>query len=533
MRKTYPLSQLPAMSLRWSLLASYLLHATLVLLVLQVSELPLSRLIARFQDIDLPKKAYYAMPILSRSIVFAQFGPSGPGGEAGRGANGSHAVMGTTVHHSNLAAVSNPADPDNNHQTIIQPNLPPPAPDTRITYDIRLPNVLLRGPAAPLPSLAPKLVLRELEDQAAAISPAAVAPTNSDLAQFKLLQGYSASLPTLAPKLTIRAAEGRSAAVPPAAVAPANLEKEMDLLGVTAVPLPSLAPKLVIRAAEGRTTAASPAAVAPANLALAQIDAPFSKPALVSTASTGGTSVSNGTGAAQNAGSEGPQSAQRESAKGGLGREGAPTGGSGTVGATARGAATGELGRTEAGAGGSGSLLALSADADDGVLSIALPPGNRLGAFSLSPGAAGPGSPGGSGKEAGAGQGGQGNGGDGSVTVAAMAGSGGGTASAALPMSVKGALYSGGADYGRGIYPVILPPHVRQKAWVISAGPSGGGGLEVYGALNCGRINTVFLPMSPSNWILQYCEAEGPARFVTSGRTTTITLPRPLLPPMR
>jgi hypothetical protein len=96
---------------------------------------------------------------------------------------------------------------------------------------------------------------------------------------------------------------------------------------------------------------------------------------------------------------------------------------------------------------------------------------------------------------------------------------------------MNGVLLSGGAYYGRGIYPVILPPHVRKKAWVISAGPSGGGGLEVYGALSCGRINTIFLPMTPANWILQYCEADGPVRVVNSGRTTTISLPHPLTPP--
>jgi hypothetical protein len=68
---------------------------------------------------------------------------------------------------------------------------------------------------------------------------------------------------------------------------------------------------------------------------------------------------------------------------------------------------------------------------------------------------------------------------------------------------------------------------------VVSAGPIGGGGLRIYGALSCGNIYSVFLPMPRKNWSLQYCEASSsaaapPERDV---RASSIHLQKPLLPP--
>jgi hypothetical protein len=41
---------------------------------------------------------------------------------------------------------------------------------------------------------------------------------------------------------------------------------------------------------------------------------------------------------------------------------------------------------------------------------------------------------------------------------------------------------------------------------LISAGPIGGGGLDVYNILRGGKIYTVFLPMPGKNWILEFCQ---------------------------
>jgi hypothetical protein len=83
------------------------------------------------------------------------------------------------------------------------------------------------------------------------------------------------------------------------------------------------------------------------------------------------------------------------------------------------------------------------------------------------------------------------------------------------------------------VYPVLSPLVVRKNATVISAGPIGGGGLDVYGALHCGRIYTVFLPMPSKSWTLQYCPQgdHGDTTVKESSRTTTIRLSDPLVPP--
>ena len=52
--------------------------------------------------------------------------------------------------------------------------------------------------------------------------------------------------------------------------------------------------------------------------------------------------------------------------------------------------------------------------------------------------------------------------------------------------------------------PKIAGP--RHNTLLVAAGPMGGGGLNVYGALHCGKIYTVFLPAPGKMWTLQYCQ---------------------------
>jgi hypothetical protein len=60
------------------------------------------------------------------------------------------------------------------------------------------------------------------------------------------------------------------------------------------------------------------------------------------------------------------------------------------------------------------------------------------------------------------------------------------------------------------VYPVTPPPP-RRPAMVVTAGPTGGGGLQVYGVLKGGKIYTIYLPMPGKRWILQYCAHENSA----------------------
>src|SRR5438445_12542704 len=60
----------------------------------------------------------------------------------------------------------------------------------------------------------------------------------------------------------------------------------------------------------------------------------------------------------------------------------------------------------------------------------------------------------------------------------------------------------------------------------------GGGGLNVYGALHCGKIYTVFLPASGKGWTLQYCEtATATTRPAPKAYTSVVHMEPALIPP--
>jgi hypothetical protein len=161
-----------------------------------------------------------------------------------------------------------------------------------------------------------------------------------------------------------------------------------------------------------------------------------------------------------------------------------------------------------------------------------------LGEFSVSPAGGRPGSPGGS--LAGAkntGSSGSGPGGDESTGVGlGHDGGGGGNTAAAGRITVAGSATTGNGPLSldpvgaaRMVYPVSSATVPRRNALVVSAGPRGGGGLQVYGALPCGKIYTVFLPMPGGAWTLQFCRAgEGTNSDV---RSTTVRLEPTLVPP--
>jgi Gram-negative bacterial TonB protein C-terminal len=188
-------------------------------------------------------------------------------------------------------------------------------------------------------------------------------------------------------------------------------------------------------------------------------------------------------------------------------------------------------------------LVALGVDPADPSNQISLPGGNRWGEFSLAPPAGGHGSPGGDASGVmGGGGGGAGLGGDGSTGVGSGGGGGGGGRTGGLgPVSIsgEGAAGSGGggsldgAPLSTMVFPVEAPaPTITKNALVISAGPIGGGGTSVYGALNCGKIYSIFLPMPGKNWSLQYCNklVSGPKTSVEVN-SNVIHLDTGLVPP--
>src|SRR5712692_6696442 len=172
----------------------------------------------------------------------------------------------------------------------------------------------------------------------------------------------------------------------------------------------------------------------------------------------------------------------------------------------------------------SGGILVIGVDPEGVGHLLSLPPGNRYGAFSISPAGGQPGSPGGvAAVRVGGGIGGAGTGGDGSTGVGSggSGGGGGGSGARRTPSLPAARGYAGGGHGGSAgigrlpasgpasmVFPVVSAPHIRKNSLIVSTGPVGGGGLGVYGALHGGKIYTIFLRMPRKNWTLQYCKVQ-------------------------
>ena len=179
-------------------------------------------------------------------------------------------------------------------------------------------------------------------------------------------------------------------------------------------------------------------------------------------------------------------------------------------------------------------LVILGTDPAGSAASVALPPGNRYGEFSIAPG----------GSEhredvlpSEAGTGGNGVGVNGSTSVGRGIDGGGGENSGSEGIitlnSDAGRLRDPGPDpVARMVYPLPSPTAVRHHAFVVSAGPTGGGGLDIYAVLPCGKIYTVFLTASGRRWSLQYCqESESSHRSADLTRSPIVHTELPLVPP--
>ena len=189
-------------------------------------------------------------------------------------------------------------------------------------------------------------------------------------------------------------------------------------------------------------------------------------------------------------------------------------------------------------------ILAIGIDPSGTLGGVALPPGNRWGDFSIAPGAGTSGSPGGrpGGAPGGGGSGGSGRAGDESIGIGpGHNGGGGGNDGLTSAISIKG---TGNGVAGiatldprieaKMIYPVTSLTRLPKSRMIVSAGPIGGGGLGVYGALPCPKIYTLFLPMNDGNWAMEYCQKTGsaaPESPAADPRSTVIHMEAGLVPP--
>jgi hypothetical protein len=183
-------------------------------------------------------------------------------------------------------------------------------------------------------------------------------------------------------------------------------------------------------------------------------------------------------------------------------------------------------------------VVVVSVDPADAAALAKLPAGNRWGDFTIAPNGGQPGAVNGS--ENGvpnAGSHASGGGGDLVPGVGkGYSGGGGGAAGSNGSLSINGEAGGKGSEmldatiFREMVYPVPANVVLRKNALVVSSGPMGGGGLQVYGALHCGKIYTIFLAMPGQPWTLQYCQSGGaaPAQQV---RSNVVHMETGVLPP--
>lgn len=364
---------------------------------------------------------YYHLANPERQMKAPKILPPGPGAVPGSGTwQELPPVKGATASLGALIAVSRPRNPDNNHQTILQPLSPP---DLKIKADLTLPNLILEKPKGPK------------------------APVQFNPNSAKPMQRENRTVTSVAPTLT-----------------PNNLQQALTNALVATNDHPRLAVPVGAPAAPNMPSSS--------NATSGDVSAPEFE-------------------------------------------------GSGTPGQD---------------------LLSFSTYPGGAVDLVALPQGNRYGQFSIAAGGLGTGSAGG--KTAGALTGGTGGGSGGrdESNGVGSGNSGGGGGSSGTPgmISIRGSDGTGenlGAlEPERVASMVFAMPKItgpRHAALLVSAGPMGGGGLDVYGALHCGKIFTVFLPAAGKNWTLQFCQslAQGAAAPVSQVHSSVVHMEASLVPP--
>lgn len=190
-------------------------------------------------------------------------------------------------------------------------------------------------------------------------------------------------------------------------------------------------------------------------------------------------------------------------------------------------------------AGDGSGVVVISVDPAEEAALAKLPAGNRWGDFTIAPGGGHPGAVNGS-ENGMSGAGSHSTGGGGDLVPGAgpgFAGGGGGTTGTSGSLSISGEAGAKGealldaAIFRDMVYPVPSTMLLRKNALVVSAGPMGGGGLNVYGALRCGKIYTVFLPMPGQPWTLQFCQSGADAKPATQGRSAVVRMESGIVQP--
>jgi hypothetical protein len=132
-----------------SLLASCLINAVLVFCLIWLIPEHFAASADSDPALSDQYEIYYVPPAVLAKLTMPKISPAGPGGVPGQGdLEVKLQKLGSTVFHGKLTAISQPKHPDNTHQTIIQPNVPP---DIHVLDEVRLPNLVVENSMPPQP----------------------------------------------------------------------------------------------------------------------------------------------------------------------------------------------------------------------------------------------------------------------------------------------------------------------------------------------------------------------------------------------
>lgn len=449
------------------LVISVVLHSSFALLLFNLPQIFSARTDLRFTP-ALHSKIYYFVPVVDTSRTLPHIlrspvtsPPSNSSQPQQRSAWNSQDTQG------NLAIISRPRQPDNMHQTILQSA----APDIRIPVDLPLPDVVMQQKQGDSPTIPVDLANAKPIEQRKRLVDAAVpsiAPSSSPSLQPSLAAPTPAQVP--APPISIATptlARPRieSVALPTIAAPSIGTASAPNAPAQVPLPIPSVS---VAKPVQTRRSSldpiSAPAIQAPSTPNIPSPNVAASHPQLPFPSF----SVANLAPVTRTAGV--PEVAP------------SPTN--------------------------QADLVIVGVNPSPPVSQIILPPGTRVGDFAVAPPSPSPISS----------QRGESNTAKNAEVsqpnLKSISGSTRGdktTADTLLisdPASDKpetsGAL--GPALPPDAIFPVHWDSPLRKRRTIVATGSIGGGGLGVYGVLNCPKIYTVFLPMPRRNWTMEYCD---------------------------
>lgn len=444
------------------LVISMLLHSSFAFLLFNLPQAFSARADLRSASAA-PMKIYYFVPVLdtSRTLPHVMRSPVAPVQPASQ--KDRRSARNDQDTQANLAIISRPRQPDNTHQTILQPA----APDIRITVDLPLPDVIMRrkqgeSPEMPVDLANAKPVERRVNHIDEAVP--SIASAASPSLQSSLLPVVPAKVPAPAisiAKPTLARPRIQNVDLPAIAVPSVGSTSAPDAPAQVPLPVPSVSVAKPVQArlvslapSSAPTIQAAPAPDAPSSdVAASQPHLAFpsfsvAKPAQI----TRTAGVPDGVPAPVN---------QNE-------------------------------------------LVIVGVNPSPAVSQIILPPGTRVGDFVFAPPTPGQSSASTAAKNVTDSQAAQK-----SVSPAS-------SDKSAADTLVVGNLTSDKPETSGALGPALPPDTVFPVHWesplrksqvIVATGSIGGGGLGVYGVLNCGKIYTVFLPMPGKNWTMQYCDA--------------------------